>query len=136
MSQENVELVQRWIASFDSDADAFRDTIHPDIEWFPFEENHTPSYGVGGAMRIRNQWLDTWDEMRATLGDVVEEGDSVVAAVHVSGRGKSSGVEVDVRLHLHFKVRDGKIVYLFEHTERAEALEGVGLSEQDAHADS
>jgi hypothetical protein len=36
----------------------------------------------------------------------------------------------------YFKVRDGKIVYVFEHTERAAALEAVGLSEQDAHADS
>jgi ketosteroid isomerase-like protein len=127
VAQENVELVQRWIASFDSDADAFRNTLHPEIEWFPFEENHTPSYGVGGAMRIRNQWLDTWDEMQADLEQVVEESDSVVASIHVTGRGKSSGVEVDVRLHLHFKVRDDKIVYLYEHTDRAEALEAAGL---------
>src|ERR671934_2117781 len=132
MSQANVELVQRWIESFDSDANAFRDTLHPEIEWFPFEENHTPSYGIGGAMRIRNQWLDAWDEMRADLEEIVEDGDSVVASVHVSGRGKSSGVEVDVRLHLHFEVRDGKIVYIFEFTDRSAALEAIGLPEHDA----
>src|SRR5215216_5517285 len=125
MSQENVELVQRWIASFDSDADAFRDTLHPEIEWLPFEENHTPSRGIAGAMQIRNQWRDTWDEMRARLEEVVDGSDSVVASIHVMGRGKGSGVEVDVRLHLHFKVRDGKIVYLFEHTDRAAALEAA-----------
>jgi len=28
--------------------------IHPEIEWSPFEESHTPSYGVEGALRIRN----------------------------------------------------------------------------------
>jgi ketosteroid isomerase-like protein len=131
-----VEIMQRWLESFPSDARAFRETLHPEIEWFPFEDNHSPSVGIGAAMRIRSQWLDPWADMRADLEEIRDEGDSVMAAIHVMGRGKTSGVEVDVRLYLRFKIRDGKIVYLFEHTDRAEALEAVGLSEQDAHADS
>src|SRR4051794_9117799 len=133
MSQENVELVQKWLESFTEDRDAFRDTIHPEIEWLPFEDNHTPSYGVEGAMRIRDAWLDAWDEVRAGLEQIADEGDSVVASVHVTGRGKGSGVEVGVRLHMLFKVRDDKIVYLYEHTDRNEALLALGMSEQDAH---
>jgi ketosteroid isomerase-like protein len=129
MSRENVEVVQRWIATFVDDPDAFRDLLHPEIEWFPFEENHTPSHGVDGAMRIRNRWLGSWDEMRAEVEDVVDEGESVVASIHAVGRGKASGVEVDVRLHMHFKVRDGKIVYLFEHEDKVAALEAAGLRE-------
>ena len=136
MAQDNVELVRTWLASFDSDADAFRDTIHPEIEWFPFEDNHTPSYGIGGAMRIRNGWLDAWDEMTADLEQVYEADDSVVATVHITGRGKRSQVEVDVRLHLHFRVRDEKIIYVFEHTDQAEALAAAGLSDQAARADA
>jgi ketosteroid isomerase-like protein len=136
MSQQNVELVEKWLASFNTDRDAFRDTLHPEIEWFPFEDNHTPSYGLDGAMRIRDGWLDAWDEMRADLEQIVEEGDAVVASIHVTGTGKGSGVEVDVRLHLLFKVRDEKIVYIFEHTDRTEALEAAELAEQDAHAES
>jgi ketosteroid isomerase-like protein len=129
MSRENVEVVRRWLWAFESDTDAFRDTIHPEIEWFPFEESHTPSYGVEGAMRIRNQWIDTWDEHRIDIEELIEEGDSVVASLHVTARGQASGVEVDVRLHGHFKVRDDKIVYVFEHEDRAAALEAVGLRE-------
>ena len=34
------------------------------------------------------------------------------------------------------KYRDGKIVEVREYRTREEALEAVGLSEQDAHADS
>jgi ketosteroid isomerase-like protein len=128
VTQENVELVNRWMESFVDDADVFRDTLHPDIEWCPFEDNHTPSYGVEGAMRIRNGWLDAWEEMQADLEQIVENGDSVVASIHVTGRGKSSGVEVDVRLHMLFKIRDEKIAYIFEHTDRAAALEAAGLS--------
>jgi ketosteroid isomerase-like protein len=140
MSQENVEVrneaVRRFLATFDNDTDAFRDTLHPEIEWFPIEENLTPTYGVEGAMRLRNQWLDTWDEHRIDVEEVIEEGDSVVVLAPVTARGRASGVEVDLRLHYQFKVRDDKVVYLFEHEDRATALEAAGLSGQDAHADS
>jgi ketosteroid isomerase-like protein len=128
VTQENVEIAQRWLGSFDGDAEVFRGTLHPDIEWYPFEDNHTPSYGIEGAMRIRNGWLDAWEEMQVDLEQVVDSDDCVVASVHVTGRGRSSGVEVDVRLHLLFTIRDQKIAYVFEHTERAAALKAAGLT--------
>ena len=136
MSQENVEIAGRWMASFVDDPDAFRDTLHPEIEWFPFEDNYSPSHGIDAAMRIRNHWLEAWEEMQEDLEEVHDEGDGVVVSFHTTSRGKTSGVEVDVRLHIHFKIRDGKIVYVFEHTDKAAALKALGLSEQDAHADS
>jgi ketosteroid isomerase-like protein len=133
MSRKNVEVetvvVRRWLWAFENDTDAFRGTLHPEIEWFPFEEDHSLSYGVGAAMRIRNEWLYTWDEHRIHLEELIEEGDSVVVSVHVIARGKTSGVEVDVRLHLQFKVRDDKVVYVFEHEDRAAALEAARLRE-------
>jgi ketosteroid isomerase-like protein len=129
MAQENVGVVRRAMWAFENDADAFAAITHPEVEWFPYEDNHTPSYGIEGAMRIRNQWLDAWDEVRADLEEVVEGGESVVASIHIMGRGKTSGAEVDVRLHMHFKVREDKIVYLYEYEDRAAALEAAGLSE-------
>ena len=124
-----MDAVRSFLETFGEDADAFEQTLHPDIEWFPFEDNHTPSYGIEGGMRIRNHWMDAWDDMRVDVEDVAERGENVVASVHVTGRGKVSGVEVDVRLHLHFKVRDGKVVYVFEYEDKAAALEAAGLSE-------
>jgi ketosteroid isomerase-like protein len=125
MSQENVELVRTWLESFTDDADAFRDTLHPDLKWFPFEENHTPSYGIDGGMQIRSRWLDAWDEMEAELEGIVDEGDNVVASIRIRGRGKASGAAVDVRLHMLFRVRDGKVVHLYEHTDKAAALKAA-----------
>ena len=129
MSAENVEVVQRWIWAFENDADAFRDILHPDIVWFPFEDNHTPSHGIEGAVRVRTHWLASWDQMRGELEEAVEGAGGVVASVHVTGRGKTSGVEVDVRLYLHFKVQDGKVIYLYEHEDRPSALQAAGLRE-------
>jgi ketosteroid isomerase-like protein len=125
VAHQNLELVNTWMENFAGDADVFQDTLHPDIEWCPFEDNHTPSHGIEGAMRIRNGWLDAWDEMEVDMEQVVEGDDGIVASVHVTARGKTSGAEVDTRLHLLFRVRDHKIAYIFEHTDRAAALEAV-----------
>jgi ketosteroid isomerase-like protein len=129
MSQESAEIMRRWLLAFDNDTDTFRQLTHPEIEWMPFEDNHTPSYGLDGAMRIRNGWLDAWDEHRVDIEEMLDGGgDDVVAPVHVSGRGRGSGVEVEVRLYLHLRVRDGKVVYLYEHEDRADALKAIGLA--------
>jgi ketosteroid isomerase-like protein len=129
MSQENVDLVRRMFWAFDHDSDAWQSMLSPALEWFPFENNHTPSYGIAAAVRTRDQWRDAWDDARSDAEDVVGEGENVVASVHLTGRGKTSGAEVDVRIHFHLKVRDGKVVYVYEHLDKADALEAVGVSE-------
>lgn len=50
--------------------------------------------------------------------------------MHLTGAGRGSGVEVDLRFYMHWKLRDGKMVYLFEYADRDEALMAAGLSEQ------
>jgi ketosteroid isomerase-like protein len=134
MSQENVEVrneaVRRFLAAFESpDTDAFRDTLHPEIEWYPIEKERRPTKGIEAAMWDINQWLDTWEEHRLDLEEVIEDGDNVVASVHIKARGKASGVEVDVRFYPHIKVRDGKVVYIYDHEDREAALEAAGLRE-------
>jgi ketosteroid isomerase-like protein len=133
MPQENVEVenavVRRWFWAFENDTDTFRDTLHPDIAWFPIEEGRMPSYGVDAALKNRNQWLDTWDTHRFDLEQVAEEGDSVVVAVHITARGKGSGVEVDIRFYAHFKLHEDKVIYIFDHEDRTAALKAVGLQE-------
>ena len=129
MSQENVEVVRRCLSAYESDTEAFRATLHPEIEWFPIEENHRRLFGVEAVMRNRNEWIDTWDEHRIDLEEVIEEGDSVVALVHITAQGKVSGVATDVRFYAHVKLRDHQIVYVFDHKDRATALKAVGLEE-------
>ena len=54
---------------------------------------------------------------------------TTVASLHLTARGEESGIDVDVHLYGHLKVREGKVAYLFEHQDRAEALKAVGLEE-------
>jgi ketosteroid isomerase-like protein len=127
MVQENVEIVQQWLHGFEDDLDVFCANTHPDIEWMPFEDNHTPSHGIEGAVRIREGWLDAWDDHRTTIDELQGKGDSVYLAATLIGRGKGSGATVEVRLYGHFKVRDGKVAYFYEHLNRADALKAAGL---------
>jgi SnoaL-like domain len=123
----NVDIVRRYLWAFDNDTELFRDTIHSEVEWFPFEQGHTPASGVEDAMRVRKRWLDTWDEHRIEVQEVIGKGGSVVASIHLTARGKASGIEVAVCLYLHYELCDEKVVYIFEHEDRESALEAAGL---------
>jgi ketosteroid isomerase-like protein len=129
MSSENVEIVRRWAWAFNDDTDAFCELTHPQIEWAPFEENHTPSFGLDRALAIRDGWLSAWDEHDIDVAEMLDAGDDVVASVTLSGRGKGSGAGVDVHMYPHFKIRDGKVVYIFEYLQRADAVAAAGLEE-------
>jgi hypothetical protein len=95
----------------------------------PFEENHTVSHGHAGAMRLRNEWRGAWDEHNVGVEELIEAGEDVVAILHLTARGASSGAEVNVHLYGHFKLLDGAVIYFYEHQDRIEALKAVGLEE-------
>jgi ketosteroid isomerase-like protein len=129
MSQENVEIVRRSIEAFQHDEEAWLSTSDPAFEWQPIEEGDIPSRGHEAAADIRRRWLEDWEGLQIEIEEMKDGADSVVACVHQTARGKRSGVEVDLRLYIHFKLRDGKIVYAYEYADRAEALEAAGLSD-------
>jgi ketosteroid isomerase-like protein len=130
VSEQNVEIVRRFAWAFENDTETFRELIHPEIEWMPFEDNNTPSHGLDGALAIRNAWLDAWDEHRIDIQEIFDAGgEDVFSGVALIGRGKASGVGVDVQLYVHFKVVHGKVIYMYEYADRAEALKAVGLEE-------
>ena len=103
MTQQSVstDTVRAWFEAFMDDPDAFRDLLHPDIEWFPFEDNHSPSRGIGRAMRVRRHWLESWSDQVVELEDFVDNADSIVVTAHITARGRGSGVQVDARIHFH-----------------------------------
>ena len=128
MSKENVEVVQRCLETYETDEDAWLKTIDPAVEWYPNGDGHLRRAGHEAAVGVRRRWLESWDDHQLDVEEVRDAGESVVVGAHVSGRGKGSGLEVDLRVYLHFKVLDSKIVYVYEYTDRGEALEAAGLS--------
>ena len=66
---------------------------------------------------------------RVEAEEIVDAGDRVVVMVHHSGRGRTSGIEVDQRYAMVWTVRDGRVMRMDLYPTRAEALEAVGLAE-------
>jgi ketosteroid isomerase-like protein len=127
VSQENIEVVRRSIAAFEDDEETWLAAIDPAHVWYPLEEGNIPSSGLDAARAIRKRWLESWESHRIEIEEILDQGDSVVACLHLTGTGMGSGVEVDLRFYMHWKLRDGKMVYLYEYADRDEALKAAGL---------
>jgi ketosteroid isomerase-like protein len=124
MSQENVEIVRRFLAV---DLDELLAHVDPDIVWNPVEESS--AQGPEAVRASTERWKSEWDDYELIPEEFVDMGDRVVATVHFHGRGRGSGVETDARFYEVYTVRDGWIVRMDEFTERSDALEAAGLSE-------
>jgi ketosteroid isomerase-like protein len=91
---------------------------------------------VGGDAILRQfeQNREVWDSDRLTLSNFVDAGDRVVVRLTWSGVGR--GLESQLDFTAVYTMRKGQVTYQESFWDHAEALEAVGLSEQDAHADS
>jgi ketosteroid isomerase-like protein len=153
MSQENVELVRGLLPSRDTDlvalfrdeatATALAEAVAPlfseDFEavvqdWAPGQQVRYA--GLEGLRAAWLDWLAPWESYRTEVEDLIDAGDEVVALVRDYGRRTGIGVDVSVVGASIWTVRDGKIAKAVFYPNRGEALEALGLSEQDAHADS
>ena len=140
MSGTNVELVRLGI-----DATNRRDLATLEAMWTEdgeFRSTFAASEGrvFRGQQRFRDFFdaLDeVFDDIRLEVGEITDvDEDRLIAVLRTSGRGKGSGVNVEQRNWTVWTFVDSKIARIDSYMNRTEALEAVGLSEQDAHADS
>jgi ketosteroid isomerase-like protein len=143
MSQENVETARRMLDAWNRrDMETLRALSHPEIEFV-----NSPTAVEPGTRRgedeveaaTRAQWemlLDARQEIDRTY----DRGDEIIVLGRLSRRMPESEARLEQRVLTAWTIRDGKVsrtqVLGFGTTEVQEALEAVGLSEQDAHADS
>ena len=86
--------------------------------------------------RTVTEWLRSLEQITTVAERLIDAGDQVVVIAEWRGRGKASGVFTTWRYGAVWTLRDGKVTSIISYTDPTEALEAVGLSEQDAHADS
>jgi ketosteroid isomerase-like protein len=134
MSRENVEIVR---AAYDAwnrgDLQSVLDRLHPELEW---EENPDVypgldrSYrGHAGFLKRQRDAFDIWEWFRVEEQDFIDAGEHVVVFLRLMGKGRYSGIEVEMRVYDVFTFRDGKVARHRLYANRAEALEAVGLAE-------
>jgi ketosteroid isomerase-like protein len=80
-------------------------------------------------------FVESWESLRVEPHEFIEAGDLVVVpnTGHLRGR---DGIEVSVTVAFVWTIRDGAIERMVMYQSRQDALEDLGLSEQDAHTDS
>ena len=148
MSQENVELakhgymafralIERVMAGEDiSDAPEWEvwdaDVVIVEIADYP---DAATCRGHRGMQRWLEGWRDAFDEMSVEPLEFIPAGDHVVVPTHQRFRSKA-GLDVEQHITQVFRFRGGKVIYGTGYRDKSKALEAVGLSEQDAHADS
>ncbi len=85
--------------------------------------------GPEGFMRFLEQFWEEFDEAHAEPQEFIEAGDSVLAVITFRGRGRQSGVEVNMESFQLWTFRDGKVIRGQGFFDREEALEAAGLRE-------
>jgi ketosteroid isomerase-like protein len=133
MSQENVEVVAAMITAFNGgDLDALSEYLTDDLDYRAAEgapDDPGPIRGKEAMRTYVEDWLDTFDDFRGEIIELIDAGDDVIAVMRLTGRAKLSGVETDLVFATIYTVRDGRIARGREHWTREEALEAAGLRE-------
>ena len=138
MSQENVEEVRAGFEAWNAgDMGAFGEQYDPHVvlryaDGWP--EGLEPIMGREAVMRQWVQQREAFDADTIELIEVIDLGDRV--AVRFIWRAVGSGPDLNIEVTSVSTARKGKTIFVEFFWDHAEALEALGLSEQDAHADS
>ena len=139
MSQENVEIIRRCAEYLNPrDVSQLLELCDADIEYHPRADEPDPSPHIGrdAYERLVRGFVESFSEISFEILELIDAGDHVIASTVLHGRGSASGAGVSDTYVFVYKLRDGLVVEGWEYRTKQEALEAVGLSEQDARADS
>jgi uncharacterized protein len=131
MSQENVEVVRDAFDAFTrGDLEGVLQLCDENISITQPPELPGVSQqqrGHSGVLEAFGIWPEQWDDYYIEILRTADSGDYVVVTTRQGGRGKQSGVEVEMEFTFVFTVRDEKIVewQIFMHEDQA--LEAAGL---------
>ena len=89
-----------------------------------------PEYvGHAGFRRFLTEWLEVWDAFEVAVDELVAAPDGrVVSLFRQRGRGRQSGLEMDVEWALISMIRDDKVLRIDAYDSRHQALEDAGLA--------
>jgi ketosteroid isomerase-like protein len=130
MSQENVEIVREIFARLRR-SESVLDVLSPAVVWEarmgPEEGQH---HGVEAVADYYRRYFGTWENFRVEIEEVRQLPDGrVFVAARDSGRGKQSGVEVEMLVFQIWTLEEGKVVRWQGFPSREQALEAAGLQD-------
>jgi ketosteroid isomerase-like protein len=143
MSQENVEKLRAVLEALNLEAwsrgEGDMSLLDPKVT---YEDTTLPDHvgetyrGHEGVARATARWLEPYEGLTIDLEQIVGRGDRLVSIHRVRGRARYTGIEAEGPVAYLWTFRDGRVIHFRSYRDPEEALEDIGLSEQDAHADS
>jgi ketosteroid isomerase-like protein len=113
VAEANVEALRRGYDALNrGDLSVVLELLDPELEWHePGDSPEAGEYrGRESFERFLRGWIESFDDFRVEPEQVVERGDELIAVVRQRGRGRSSGVEVEIRIAHVWTVEDGRAV--------------------------
>jgi uncharacterized protein len=131
MSQENLEVIRRAYRAMDArDIETVTDLSDPDVEWIPDQRvGEGPIRGRDEVVRFFEERAEMFGEIKTEIERLWDAGDKVLAFIHVTGSGLSSGAGFDIRIAHLWTFRDGVVVRGEGYGDRDQALEAAGVTE-------
>jgi ketosteroid isomerase-like protein len=131
--KNNLEIVQGLMEAWErGDMEAVFALYDPAIVW----DNSTlpaPNAGVyhghEGVRQFFQEWLEAFEDQHLQAETFIDAGGGVVVGHRISGRGKSSGAEVEMFRWQVYRVRNGLVTRIDVFETRAEALEAADRRE-------
>src|SRR5688572_21177748 len=113
MSEENVEIIRRGFEAFQrGDWEAVLEDVDPNVEIH--EPTALPDaqvfHGHAGLRAAYEKTQEMFEDVRLEAEEFIDADDQVVIWYRAVGRGKGSGVEVEMHQGSVWTFRDGKIV--------------------------
>jgi uncharacterized protein len=106
--------------------------VHPDFvgEVPPALSAEPDTYrGHPGIRRYFESFQDVMDDIHFQAEQLWDTGESVVADVRVTAKGRQTGIPVEQRIAQVWTLRDGKAISVRTYASQAEALAAVGLAQ-------
>jgi ketosteroid isomerase-like protein len=133
MSEENVEVVRRCYEFWsDRDFSSIAALAQPDavIDLSRNVFNPATYRGLDGLRRWVEGVDEIWDDFQVEAEEFIDAGDNVFVAARITGKGRGSGIEADMRVFGIWTLREGKVSRMTGgYRDRADALEAAGLRE-------
>jgi ketosteroid isomerase-like protein len=128
-----LDIVRRQIeAGNRRDLDEFVALVSEDVEWEDSMFWSEPTRIYRGRAELR-EWLDRvlepWESLHFEVEEMTEAADDLVfGGARLTGRGKGSGVQTEIRGWFLYKVVGGEITRRQVFLDRDEGVEAAGLS--------
>ena len=131
MAEDPVELAgQLWDAWNARDMDRMEHLVDAAVEFLPLRAQlEGKSYvGVDGLRAIAAEVDEDWENLKVVVDGARARGNHLAQLTRLQGRGRVSGVDLDVPVGWHVEVRGAKVVYARAYSNPDDAFRAAGIT--------